>query len=390
MTDTSEFGVFDFQLSADEEERARRVHAESIVVDMMYYGPCGYRCFTAEMTEILKAEWNQHHDGWMAFTSAYLLPLRMGLQDGGGELEAHWRASGITGGNREVPLDFIETPFRDTVRTVGMTIALFDRMPWMRKVLQASDFRAAKEEGKFAGYMNAQMTAGLYRLELLDVAHDLGIRMMMLTYNNQNFIGSGCQETQDSGLSDLGVRFVRRMNELGIIVDTSHCGKKTTLDACAKSSKPVVASHVGADAVYSHVRNKDDEELRAIANSGGIVGIVALPSFLSGDAHPTVSDMLDHIDHVASTVGWQHVGVGTDHPLMSDKWTLAETSELYHEQLGFRGGDFGDATLNLVGFDDHRDSVNLARGLLKRGYTDEQIHGILGENFVRVFAAVCG
>ena len=238
--------------------------------------------------------------------------------------------------------------------------------------------------------MNAQMTAGLYRLELLDVAYDLGIRMMMLTYNNQNFIGSGCQEAQDSGLSDLGVRFVRRMNDSASSSIRPTAGRRPHSTPAAKSSKPVVASHVGADAVYPHVRNKDDEELRAIADTGGIVGIVALPSFLSGDAHPAVSDMLDHIDHVASTVGWQHVGVGTDHPLMSDKWTLAETSQLYHEQLGFRGGDFGDATLNLIGFDDHRDSVNLARGLLKRGYTDEQIHGILGENFVRVFAAVCG
>lgn len=387
---SSTFGDFDFGLTEAEETRARELYDEAIVVDMMYYGPCGYRCFTSEMTANLQAEWSRAQDGWAAFTSAYLMPIQLALKGSSSEFEEHWRSSGITGGNREVPLDYIEVPIRETIRTIGSTIALFDRSPWMIKALQAEDFRRAKVENKFAGYMNSQMSAGLFRLEHLELAHDLGVRMIMLTYNQQNLVGAGCLEESDPGLSTFGISFIKRMNELGIIIDTAHCGRRTTIDACSRSTKPVVASHVGAAGFFKHARNKTDDQLRAIADTGGVIGVVALPSFISPEKHPTVDDMVNHIDYVASLVGWQHVGIGTDHPLMSDKWTLETTAGPYHEQLGFRPGDFGDMTLNLVGFDDHRDFVNIARGLVKREYTDEQIRGILGENFLRTFEGNCG
>ena len=386
----STFGDFDFDLSETDETRARELHASSIVVDMMYYGPCGYRCFTPEMTAKLQAEWHRARDGWAAFNSAYLMPIRLTLTGDSDELEEHWRGTGITGGNREITLDYIEVPVRETMRTIAATIAHFDRSPWVTKALEAADFDRAKSEDKFAGFMNAQMSAGLSRLEHLELAHDLGVRMLMLTYNKQNLVGAGCLEVNDAGLSSLGIRLVKRMNELGIIVDTAHCGRHTTLDACAQSARPVVASHVGAAGFFNHPRNKSDEQLRAIADTGGVVGVVALPSFLSSDESPTIDDMINHIEYVASVVGWQHVGVGTDHPAMSDKWTLQETAAALHEHLGFGPRDFGDMTLNLVGFDDHRDSVNIARGLVKRGFTDDQIRGILGGNFVRVFKDVCG
>src|SRR5579863_2116176 len=101
------FGAFDFGLTATEETRARRLHEDNIIVDMMYYGPCSYRCFTPEMIEELQHEWDQTRDGWVAFTSAYLMPIRHALDGKSNEMENHWRATGISGANREVPLDFI-------------------------------------------------------------------------------------------------------------------------------------------------------------------------------------------------------------------------------------------------------------------------------------------
>jgi len=386
----STFGTFDYGLNDAAEARAQRLHAESLLVDILYEGPCGYRCFTEEMIKQLQAEWEDNPDGWTAFTSAALMPYDHALTGISTEMEDHWRSTGITGGNREIPLDFIETNLSDTLRWVGKTIAHFDRLPWTIKALEVSDFRRAKEDGKFAGWMNTQLTAGMYRLEHLNFAYDIGIRMIMLTYNKQNFLGAGCWEENNAGLSSLGTQFVQRMNELGIIVDTSHCGHQTTLDACRISSRPVVASHVGANGVYQHMRNKDDDEFRAIADTGGVIGLVTLPAFLGAGGGLTIEATLDHIDYVASLVGWEHVAIGTDHPLQEPKWTSETTSWKYHKGLGFKREDLPDFTLNLVGFDDYRDWPNLTRGLVKRGYNDDQIKGILGENFLRVFKDNCG
>src|SRR5581483_8669755 len=137
--------------------------------------------------------------------------------------------------------------------------------------------------------------------DLLEWAHARGLVMLQLTYNSRNFVGSGCMERVDDGLSTFGARFVRRLNDLGVIVDISHCGTSTTLAACRRSGKPVVASHTAARALHDHPRAKSDEELRAIAATGGVVGVCAVPFFL-GDTATSIEDMLDHIDDVAEVV----------------------------------------------------------------------------------------
>ena len=188
-----------------------------------------------------------------------------------------------------------------------------------------------------------------------------------------------------------GIDVVRKCNELGIIVDTSHCGRQTTLDACEFSSAPVIANHAAAKGVYAHRRGKSDEELKAIAASGGLIGIVVVPSYVSADPQPSIEHMLDHIDYVARTVGWQHVGLGTDWPMQNPPELLARTlGPEVAAQIGFRASDRVVTDMMLRGFRDYRDSPNITRGLVKRGYNDEQIAGILGENHLRVMERVCG
>jgi membrane dipeptidase len=380
------FGTYPYGLSEEQEERARRLHRESLIVDMLFYGPCGYQAFTTEMVAEIEREWERHHDPMRI--SAFILaqPVAHALRGTFAEFKDTWDACGVTVGTTEVTLPnatFKEIP-------IATRIAEYDGFPWLVKALTAADMWQAKSGGKHAGFINTQDTDGFgMDLETLDEAYKLGMRMIQLTYNSMNFIGAGCTERTDAGVSNFGVRFIRRMNELGIIVDTSHCGRQTTLDACAISTAPVIASHTSASEVYRVDRAKSDEELRAIAGTGGIIGVYAVPFFLGAGGGVTIEAMLDHIDYIARLVGSEHVGIGTDWPLQMTKWGLERFQELMGG-AGFRPEHNISAITNLIGFDDYRDYPNITRGLVKSGYSDEQIADILGLNALRVFEQVCG
>src|SRR5262249_2402092 len=150
--------------------------------------------------------------------------------------------------------------------------AQFDRLPWLTKALTAEDIRRAKRDGNVAGFISTQDADGIDRgLRDLQMAYDFGMRMIGLTYNMMNAGGGGCTERPDAGVSHFGAALIARMDELGIIVDTSHSGRQTTLDACLLSERPVVASHTAAEAVFRIDRAKSDDELHAIAETGGVI-----------------------------------------------------------------------------------------------------------------------
>jgi membrane dipeptidase len=385
-----EFGAFDFGLEPEEETRARRLHSESMIVDMLFMGPCGYRAYTDEMVHELQEDWQEHRNAWRVFSAGSLQPIRWALRGEFPGFKACWDASGVVAGNRETMLDFIDAPFDESLAWTAIAIAQFDEFPWLVKALRARDFWLAKQDGKRAGYLSTQMTAGMYRLEHVDIASDLGVRMIQLTYNNLNLIGAGCTERTDAGISNFGARFVERMSTRGIIVDTAHCGRQTTLDACALSPLPVVASHTSAARLFEVDRAKSDEELEAIARSGGVIGVYAVPFFLAAESDASIQVMLDHIEYIVNLVGWEHVGIGTDWPLQLPSWALREILPSWTLDIGFRSEHRIEPLRNLVGFDDYRDFPNITRGLVSRGYSDEQVQGILGGNFLRVFKAVCG
>lgn len=216
-------------------------------------------------------------------------------------------------------------------------------MPWVGKALRADDIRRAKAEGRHAAWLNTQLA-----------------------------------------------RAIGLMNELGIIVDTGHCGRQTTLDACALSKKPVVASHTAARGVFDCDRGKSDEEMRRLADTGGVIGLVTNPQFLGPGRDVDMWTWLDHVDYIVNLVGWQHAAIGTDWPMPLPKSALQKAHARFVEESGWPVSDATIFTNNLVGFDDYRDLPNITRGLVKKGYSDEQIKGILGENFLRVFQEVCG
>jgi membrane dipeptidase len=381
VSQLSAFGRYDFGLTAEQEKRAGRLHQDSIIIDALFQGPCSHTAFTDEMEQQVKVASSRD------LIDGLELPIRLALSGEFPAFEEHWRASGITAGNREVEL----ATFENFARTFGLAHAQFDRFDWLVPVLRAGDIRRAKKEGKQAGFLSTQVGYGPPPdLRILDAACELGLRMLQLTYNTMTTVGAGCTERTDAGVSTFGAALIARCNQLGIIVDTSHCGRQTTLDACQLSKRPVVASHTSAESVYRHARAKSDEEIRAIADTGGVVCIYAVPFFLSADRRVTIEAMLDHIDHVAKVAGWQHVGIGTDWPLQVPTWTLQHVLPAFAAEVGFRAEHKIDTMAALEGFADYRDFPNITRGLVARGYDDAQVSAILGGNFLRVIGDVCG
>lgn len=326
-------GWYDFGLSAAQEERAKRLHEENINVDLLFQGPLSPSAIPESVSLKVKELCEPYKDEPMVY-SAMPAQIITRLSAGGeiAEYKEEWYKSGITAGNRELHLNDIES----MITSMGEVQLQFDSADWLVKALTAEDIRRAKREGKKAGIVTAQETDALgTNLELLDALHGFGLRILQLTYNNQNLIGSGCAEPGNGGLSKYGLRFVERLNALGIITDTGHCGRQTTLDACAASKAPVIASHTGVEAIYPHMRCKSDEEIRAIAATGGVIGIFAMPWFVHEDPdHTTIEHVLDHIEYVIRLVGVEHVGIGTDWPMSDLEWSLVFSRSRLHLSWG--------------------------------------------------------
>ena len=379
---------FDFKLTAEQETRAARLHKDSIVFDMLSQH-AGGNIFAAYPPE-LQADFKKKiaPGGVIAAASALYWPYEMSLAGKSDLIRDWYRESGLSCGTYSLPVHDGREP---AFQMLEQLIVRYGQLSWLRYVTTAKEIRQAKKDGVTALYAHWQPVRPAPReLDALDRAYKNGLRSHMLTYNRMDNYGTGCTERQDTGLSMFGLDAVKRCNELGIMVDVSHCSHSTTMDACRHSKKPVNANHTGAKSVYPHSRCKSNEALRAIAGTGGVIAVFAVPFFLSGAAAPTMEHMLDHIDYIADLAGWQHVAIGTDWPVQLPDSLLTSIFADEIKEFGFREQDNVNATQRLVGFDDHRDLPNITRGLVKRGYSDEQIKGILGENALRVFEAVCG
>jgi membrane dipeptidase len=386
-------GQFDFGLNAAEEARAVRLHRGSIVFDMlsMYGGSNIFAHYPTELQADLRERVASAGSRAEKIAEAIYWPFEMAKAGRSGLLREWLLQGGLTCGSYGIE-DLAHDRCDPLSCDWDAKIRRYAQLPWLRYVTTAEEVREAKRDGVVCLYANCQPLHPVPReLQAFDNAYRKGLRSFMLTYNRMDNIGTGCTERVDAGLSMFGVDVVKHCNELGIIVDVSHCGNLTTLDACRHSTSPVTANHTIARKLYDHARGKSDEAIRAIADTGGVIGVVAVPHFLSADPTPTIEHMLDHIDYIAGLVGWQHVALGTDWPWPVPDDVRAATLGLdYDRSVGFRVQDRIDRTKRLIGFQDCRDLPNITRGLVKRGYADERIQGILGENALRVFKEVCG
>jgi membrane dipeptidase len=250
-----------------------------------------------------------------------------------------------------------------------------------------ADLERVKRSGKIGVLLGLQNSDHFRRPGDVDFFHALGQRVSQLTYNSRNLIGNGSTERRDEGISDFGVSIIERMNKVGMAVDVSHCGDRTTLDAFDISKKPVLITHSNCRAlVAGHPRCKTDEAIKKVGAAGSVFGITAVRMFVKADEPTTIEHVLDHFDHVRKLIGPEHLGVGSDIDLYGYD---AMPPELNRQlRAGYKGSYGFREKIDVEGLNHPKRMFDLAEGLVRRKYSDKEIEGILGGNFKRVLSQI--
>ncbi|HET7378787.1 MAG TPA: dipeptidase [Gaiellales bacterium] len=354
-------------LSAAEEERARRLHAEAFVF--------------AAHTDFIAGVSEGRSRGETAVAGRRQLPL---LRAGGVKAVCEHVAGDTpyfsTFAFRNIrPLQ----PTKFALQALDYWYAELQETPDWHLVLEAGDFRRAEQAGKvavvfgFEGAMPVDDDLGLLRM-----FHRLGVRSIGLTWNGRNLLGDGVSVGAGGGLTKFGREAIAELNRLGIVIDVSHMGDEGTRDTIDSSAVPIIASHSNARALCAHPRNLTDDLARALARRGGVIGVHMLNMFISGSNTATLDQLLDHVDHFVRLLGPEHVGLGPDcmeqwpGDVYKTLWTGTEAQALqFHYPPEF---------------DSLGKMLNVTRGLVGRGYDDKAIQAILGGNLLRVFEDVLG
>lgn len=402
-------------ISKEEEEKGLELHKKFVVCDSLldYITPYSNRMVKRTEEMLNEGISSQEIDNEMNRIKAIDISSDLNTKK---EYIDVWNHAGVTCGSVTVGSDSVI----DAIKRISNAKYQIDRLKDEELLaICTDDIKRAKKEGKHAFIWNFQNTILLgggvdidKELNILDLFYGLGVRVVQLTYNLRNFVGDGCTERYESGLSYFGLRVLERMNKLGMLIDTAHCGYQTTLDASEFSSMPIAATHTACKSVYMHDRNKTDEELKAIAEKGGYIGILTFPPFLGGKS--TMKEFLDHIDYAVNLIGAEHVGIGTDAWYKSHvPQRLTSINPLLRSARGhigyepLRGGDWWrgwrheEPKASNLFTQEMWEELNegslawvnwpyITVGLVSRGYSDKEIEGIIGGNFLRILERVIG
>ncbi|EMI21832.1 renal dipeptidase family protein [Rhodopirellula maiorica SM1] len=371
-------------------ERGLRLHSESIVFDAYGFGPRAAidgAELAAQAEAGASAEELKDLREEMTMTRFVTDPVEQQ------EFRDAWRASGVTcvfnnaGEEGQDPLRLIKRLARHTYATDLMR-------GFVSKAAVPSDVTTAKQEGRHCYYftgngvpLTQQWLSVEDELRYVRIFHQLGIRMMHLTYQRRNMIGDGCGEKSNAGLSDFGHRAIAEMNRVGVIPDCAHSGWQTSLEAAKSSSRPVVASHSTCEAIYSHFRSKPDNVIKAIVDSGGYIGICCIPRYLGGDGN--INALLDHIDYVIKKFGPDSVAIGTDVSYTSQASAAeqAKVPKRARRREEFRMLWPKDNFKTTAAMNESIAWTNwplYTVGLVQRGHSDEVIRKVIGGNVMRV------
>ncbi len=306
------------------------------------------------------------------------------------------RASGLTGALVTVGNPALQgaTAFQD----MAGEVAAYERhiaahASRLELVTSGAGFDRAAAGGRIGILLYTQNATPLEDdVNRVSVLRRLGVRVIQLTYNTRNLLGDGCLERTNVGLSNFGIEVIARMNAERMLVDVSHCGEATSLDAMGHSTSPAVITHSGCRMVYDHPRNKSDEVLRAMADRGGVIGIMQLNPYLGPKERNTLEEYMAHIDHAIQVAGVEHVGIGSDREYKTIPDTEEERLRLERElsrlrpsnSTGFRWPFF------LSELNHPRRMETIARALRQRGRTAREVDLIMGGNFRRLFGEVLG
>lgn len=342
-------------------DRAITLVNESLVMDMLSL---------FDMTRLFKSR--QEGNDPFRFTREELLAIRAS------GIDVFHPATGI--GGPDAQLDVMS-------HIAGYTGLVAEYPDLLARIDSVADLDALADSGKTGIIIGLQNSAHFQAVEDVKRYYHAGQRISQLTYNTQNMIASGSTDRADGGISDFGASIVTAMNEIGMAVDVSHCGDRTTLDAFELSSKAVLITHSNCRALApGHPRCKTDEAIRAMAARGGVMGITAVRNFVRNEEPTTIEHFVDHIDHVAGLVGIEHVGIGTDSDLAGydalPEDIYGSLRESYKSSYAFRD------KIDIEGLDHPRKMYDITETLIRRGYSDDNIRAILGGNFRRALGTI--
>jgi membrane dipeptidase len=281
----------------------------------------------------------------------------------------------------------------DVLHDLGMRLCDIAHQDFVIPCRKVEDVRRAHDEGRVAWVPTMEGAAMIENdLDRIDLLYGFGLRSIGITYSESNALGSGLKEERDGGLTRFGRRAVERMNRVGLLIDCSHCGDRTTLDTVECSEKPIVLSHIGARALWESKRLAPDEVLEAVAAKGGVIGIECAPHTTLTRKHRRhgLEAFMEHFEYVKSLVGIDHVGFGPD-TVYGDHVglhrTYAAALSLKESRAASAPGQEYEEVEYVEGLENPTEgSHNIVRWLVKHGYDDEDIEKVMGANALRVMA----
>ena len=285
--------------------------------------------------------------------------------------------------------------FEGTVRTIGFAERLAEKDPRFFIARRHSDLERAKRERRVALLFGFQFPEPIQTdLKRIALFRDYAVRIMQLTYNKRGLLGDGCLEPANGGVPKLGQQAIEQMNRLGVAVDLSHCGQRTTAEGIASSKLPVLITHTGCAAVHPHPRNKQDAELRACAQRGGYAGIYLMPYLCASPKSPTLADVVAHLEHALQVCGEDHVGIGSDGPAAQFPDTPEVRKAIADDmasrnRLGIAAPE-EDRPPFVPELNTPRRYELIAAALKKNGHSDALIEKVLGLNFSRALKEIWG
>ena len=356
--------MFDFGLNPDQETCAKALHDELIVIDMLT---------ESSLTDGLFSEMQEGGLTCGSFTigTAGLHQFQTGALP---KHEDWWSK---------------EATIADIALFEGVFRHQSNPMVPIRSV---ADIRRAKSEGQVGILLNTQNSICLGTdVDNIDFFYNLGLRVIQLTYNHQNFVGAGCLEDSRKTLSLFGIQAIGRMNEIGILVDTGHTGDGCIKHAIDVSEKPISCSHAGLAALSSddNPRVVTDSALRKLAEHGGVFGLSAIPGMLTGGMRCSVNDYLDHLEHAINVMGIEGVGMGTDFIAGATLEQIATAPDWKGKQVP-TSLEVWPVCDGHDGLQNHPQFLNVTRGLVARDYSDDDIKKLMGGNWLRLLRDTVG
>lgn len=286
----------------------------------------------------------------------------------------------------------VSQPQAAALVSLASFVSAIHNFPTLSVVASMSDYRSARAAGRIGVFLGFEDSLAVGEsVSFVGPLKALGVTCLQVTYQRRNPFGDGCGESEPAGLSNLGRELVRVCNDVGVLLDVSHCSGPTTLEVARLSTAPIAATHVGCRALLDVPRNKTDEEIRAIAATGGFVGIAAKSGFLVAGGAETGTDVADyvrHMEHVVQLVGLEHAAIGTD---VGDerKYTraFAESVRRRFPEIGLVGESLDVAKIHPTGIGGPGEVQNILVDLVSRGWTPEQVRDVAYGNVERVLAS---